>query len=134
MLSPHELYPLVLTWLQALDLPCPPLALSALVHLALALRAAQSLRPSALMRALLSPHAVPTRQCYKRVARFWERPWLTPAWLTPQVVRAVLALVPPDGWGSTAGLSHVVLDSVRCGAWEVCTLGVRCHGCIVARS
>jgi hypothetical protein len=134
MLSSHALYPLVQTWLQALELPCPPLALSALAHRVLALLAAQGLRPSALMRALLSPHAVPARQRYKRVARFWERPWLTPAWLTPHVVRAVLALVPPDGWGSTVGLSDVVLDSVRCGAWEVCTLGVRCRGHIVPLS
>ena len=79
MLSPHALYPLVQTWLQALELPCRPLALSALAHLVLALLAAHSLRPSALMRMLLSPHAVPAHQRYKRVAHFWERPWLTPA-------------------------------------------------------
>jgi hypothetical protein len=139
MLSPHAFYPLVQTWLRALGLPCPPLALSALAHLVLALLAAQSLRPSALMRVLLSPHAVLARQRYKRVAHFCERPWLTPAWLTSHVVRAVLALVPPDGWGSTTGLSHtglshVVLDSVRCGTWEVFALGVRCHGRIVPLS
>jgi hypothetical protein len=117
-----------------LELPCPPLALSALAHLVLALPAAQSLRPSALMRMLLSPHAVPARQRYKRVAHLWERPRLTPAWLMPHVVRAVLALVSPDGWGSTTGLSHVVLDGVRCGTWEVFTLGVRCHWRIVPLS
>jgi hypothetical protein len=55
--------------------------------------------------------------------------------LTPCLVRAVLALVPPDGWGSsTAGLTHVALDSVRCGSWEVFTLGVRCHGRLVPLS
>jgi hypothetical protein len=135
MLSPPELYPLVQAWLQALELPCPPLALTALAHLVLALLTAQSLRPSALMRALLSPVPVPARQRYKRVARFWDRPWLTPAWLTPCLVRAVLALVPPAGWGSsTAGLTHVALDSVRCGSWEVFTLGVRCHGRLVPLS
>jgi hypothetical protein len=134
MLSPRALSPLVQTWLQALELSCPPVALNALTDLVLALLTAQSLRPSALMRALLSPHAVPARQCYKRGARFWERPWLTPAWLTRHVVRTVLALVPPDGWGSAAGLSHVVLDSLRCGAWQVCTLGVRGHGRIVPLS
>jgi hypothetical protein len=134
MLSPPALYPLVQTWLQALELPCPPLALTALAHLVLALLTAQSLRPSALMRALLSPCPVPARQRYKRVVRFWKRPWLTPAWLTPHMVRAVLALVPPAGWGPTAGLSHVVLDSVRCGSWEVFTLGVRCQGRLVPLS
>jgi hypothetical protein len=133
-LSPHALYPLVQTWLQALELPCPPLALEALAHLVLALLTAHSRRPSALMRALLSPTPVPARQRDTRVARFWERPWLTPAWLTPYLVRAVLALVPPAGWGATAGLSHVVLDSVRCGPWEVCTLGLRGHGRLVPLS
>jgi hypothetical protein len=93
MLSLHALYPLVQTWLQALELPCPPLALSALAHLVGALLCGQSLRPSALMWALLSPQAVPARQRYKRVARLWERPWLTPAGLTPLLVRAALALV-----------------------------------------
>jgi len=128
MLSPQELYPLVLSWLRALDL-CPhPAALVALTHLVVALLCGQSLRPSALMRALLSPTPVPARQRDKRVARFWERPWLTPAWLTPRLVRAALALVEPAPWGPTRGQVPVVLDSVRCGPWEVFTLGVVWHG------
>src|SRR5919109_5371483 len=109
MLSPHELYPLVHLWGQALDLAPSSAALSALTHLLVALLCGQSLRPSALMRALLSPTPVPARQRYKRLARFWERPWLTPAWLTPRLVPAVLGVVPPRGWGATAGLSHAVL-------------------------
>src|SRR5919197_5240879 len=131
MLSPQELYPLVLTWLQALEVCSHPTALGALAHLVVALLCGQSLRPSSVMRALLSPKPVPARQRYKRVARFWERPWLTPAWLTPRLVRAALALVDPDGWGHTAGLTHVVLDSVRCGPWEVFSLGVVWHGRVV---
>ena len=115
MLSPQELYPLVQLWVHALELAPSPAALSALTHLLVAVLCGQSLRPSALMRALLSPVPVPARQRYKRVARFWEREWLTPTWLTPRLVRAALALVDPDGWGPTAGLTHVVLDSVRCG-------------------
>jgi hypothetical protein len=128
MLSPYELYPFVLLWMQALEVTPSSAAMTALTHLVVALLSGQSLRPAALMRALLSPKPVPARQRYKRLARFWERPWLTPAWLTPRLVPAVLALVPPDGWGPTAGLSHVVLDSVRCGPWEVFTLGVVWHG------
>src|SRR5919202_1579592 len=128
MLSSQELYPLVQLWVHALKLAPSAAALSALSHLLVALLCGPSLRPSALMRALLSPCPVPARQRYKRVARFWERPWLTPAWLTPRLVRAVLALIPPDGWGPTAGLTHVVLDSVRCGPWEVFTLGLVCCG------
>jgi len=128
MLSSPEVYPLVLAWLQALEV-CPhAVALSALSHLVTALLVGQSLRASALMRALLSPLPVPARQRYKRVARALERPWLTPGWLTPRLVRATLALVDPDGWGPTCGQTHVALDSVRCGGWEVFTLGVVGHG------
>lgn len=117
-------------WVHALELAPSTAALTALSHLVVALLSGQRLRPSALMRALLSPCPVPARQRYKRLARFWERPWLTPAWLTPRVVRAVLTLVPPDpdAWGPTAGQTHVALDSVRCGPWEVFTLGVVWHG------
>src|SRR3989442_9929829 len=131
MLSPAEVYPLVQDWLHAMGVVPHRTAGAALAQLVTALLVGQSLRPSALMRALLSPHAVPARQRYKRVARFWERPWLTSAWLTPRLVRAALELVEPDGWGPTAGLTHVVLDSVRCGSWEVFTLGVVWHGRVV---
>ena len=120
MPSPVELYPLVVVWLQALELTPHPTALVALAQLVTALLAHQSLRPSALMRALLSPMDVPAAQRYKRVRRAWDREWLTPAWLTPRLVRAVLALLaPPSGW-----TVHLALDSVRCGSWEVFTLGV----------
>jgi hypothetical protein len=129
MLSPQELYPLVLTWLQALESANHPTAVAALAHLVAAALTAQSLRPAALMRALLSPTPVPARQRYKRVARAWDRPWLSPAWLTPRLVRAALALVPPEpAGGPTAGLTHLALDSVRCGRWEVFTVGVVWHG------
>jgi hypothetical protein len=128
MLTPQALYPLVLDWLQALDLASRPVALTSLTHLVVALLRAQSLRPSALMRALLSPSPVPARQRYKRVARAWDRPWLTSAWLTPRLVRAAAALVPPEGQGPNAGLTHLALDSVRCGSWEVFVLGIVWHG------
>jgi len=131
MLSSHELYPLVLIWLRALDAAPRPLATAGLAHLVVALLTAQSLRPSALMRALLSPTPVPARQRYQRLARSWGRPWLTSAWLTPRLVRAVTTLAPTPQRGPTAGLTHLVLDSVRCGRWEVFTLGVLWHGRIV---
>ena len=124
MLSSSELYPLVVAWLQAMDAAAHPAAVVALAHLVVALLRGQSLRPSALMRALLSPTAVPARQGYKRVARCWERPWLTPAWLTPRLVPAALALVPPD----RGGVTHVALDSVRCGHWELFTVGLVWQG------
>jgi hypothetical protein len=110
-LSPTELYPLVLVWLQAVGVATHPAVASALAHLVTALLVGQSVRPSALMRALRSPEVVPARQRYKRVARAWSRRWLSPEWLTPHLVRAALALVPPDA----QGLTHLALDSVRCG-------------------
>ena len=147
MPSPMELYPLVVVWLQALGVTPHPTALVALADVVTALLAQQSLQPSAVMRALLSPMEVPARQRYKRVARSWDRPWLTSAWLTPSLVRAVLALVsmtpvalatastvvgvavPPSLLGALPGLPrHLALDSVRCGKWEVFTLGVVWYG------
>jgi hypothetical protein len=132
MPSPTELYPLVLQWLQVLGVTAHPTAGAALGRLVTALLVGQSLRSTALMRALLSPEPVPARQGYKRVARAWGRRWLSSAWLTPRLVRAALALVGPDpaGW-PTAGLTHLALDSVRCGPWEVFTLGVVWHGRVV---
>jgi hypothetical protein len=123
--SARELYPLIEAWMQALPAATPlhATALRALAHLVTALLVGQSLRPTALMRALSSPLPVPARQRYKRVARAWTRPWLSPAWLVPRLVPAALALVPPD----QGGMTYLALDSVRCGAWEVFTLGVVWH-------
>jgi hypothetical protein len=124
MPAPSELYPLVLLWLQAQQVTSHRAAAAALAQLLAALLVGQSLRPSALMRALLSPEAVPARQRYKRVQRALDRRWLSSEWLTPCLVRAALALVPPERGGAT----HLALDSVRCGRWEVFTLGVVWHG------
>jgi hypothetical protein len=63
------------------------------------------------------------------VARAWRRPWLSPAWLVPRLVPAALALVPAE----RDGVTHLALDSVRCGAWEVFTLGVVWHGRVLPR-
>jgi len=123
MLPPAELYPLVLLWVQAVGVPHAT-ARAALAHLMTALLAGQSLRPSALMRALLSPDGVPARQRSKRLRRALDRRWLAPTWLTPRLVRAALALVPADERGQV----YLALDSVRCGPWEIYTLGVVWHG------
>jgi hypothetical protein len=128
MLTPAEVYPLVVPWLQALGGPAHVTAQQALAQLLTALLVAQSLRSAALMRALLSLEGGSARQGYRRVARAWTRPWLAPAWLTPRLVRAAVVLVPPDGVGPTAGQRHVAVDSVRCGRWEVFVLGVVWYG------
>jgi len=120
-------YPLVVQWLQALGGPAHVTAQHALAQLVPALLVGQSLRSTALMRALLSLEGGSARQGYRRVARAWTRPWLSPAWLTPRLVRAAVALVPAEGPGPTAGRRHVALDSVRWGRWEVFTLGLVWH-------
>ena len=108
MLPSTELYPLVVAWLQALGVAPHATALRSLAGVLTATLLAQSVRPSALMRALLSPTDRLARSGYTRLARVWRRRWLSPEWLTPGLVRAALALVPPDpvGW-PTAGLTHV---------------------------
>ncbi len=129
MLPSEGLYPAVLSFVSALE-AIPHLgARQALAHLLTSLLVAQSLHPADLMRATLSPLTVPARQRYRRLARAWTRPWLSPSVLTPVLVRAVLRLLsvlppapaPDGGW-------VVVLDSVRCGAWEIFTVGVAWHG------
>jgi hypothetical protein len=121
MLSPETVYPLLLAWVQALAVAPQPAAATALAQRLTALLLGQSLAPASLMRALVSAPGVPARQRYRRVARTWSCRWLTAAWLTPLLLRAVLALLRPPGQ------VYVVLDSVRCGRWEIFTLGVVWH-------
>src|SRR4051794_20702951 len=120
MPTPQEVQPVGLVWLQACVGPPHQTAGAALAHLVTALLIGQSLRPSAMMRALVSPQPVPARQRYRRVARAWTRPWLSPGWLTPRLVAAARALA--------SGERRLVLDSVRCGGWEVFTVGLLWHG------
>ena len=129
MLTPEQLYPLVAEWLDALGGPRHTTARNSLAALVTALLLSQSLGPSALMRTLPSPRPVPARQRYKRLARSLDRLGLAAALLTPRLVRAALALVPTDPERSpTAGMTHLALDSVRCGGWEIFTLSVVWHG------
>src|SRR3712207_5821393 len=117
MPSPVEVYPVVLQWIEALVGPGHPAAQAALAQVVTALLGGQRLTATALMRALLSDPTVPARQRHKRVARALARPWLTPAFLTPRLVRAALALTADP-------TPHLALDSVRLGRWEVFTVGV----------
>jgi hypothetical protein len=124
MLPAATLYPLVQVWLQSLAVTSHATATTALAQLVTAALVAQSLTPAELMRALPSPRPVPARQRYKRVRRALDRPWLTPASLTPVLVRAVLALIAPSADGPLAGRTVVALDSVRLGKWDLFTLSV----------
>jgi hypothetical protein len=118
MLSPAALYPYVVTWLVALGVCRHATAARSLAFLVTALLVGQSLRPAVLLRTWLSPTPVPARQGFKRLARAFDRPWLASAHLAPCLVRAALALVP------RTDVTHLALDGVRCGAWEVLVIGV----------
>lgn len=93
-----------------------------------ALLIGQSLRPSVLARALPSPTLLPARSRYRLVARVWERPWLTAARLTAALVSAALTLAAPQG------TAYLALDTLRCGAWEVFTIGLVWHGRVLPLS
>ena len=87
MPSPAAVYPVVLLVIEALGGPPHAAARGALAQLVTALLRSQRLTASALMRVLASSVPVPARQRYKRVARALNRRWLTPAWLTPRLVK-----------------------------------------------
>src|SRR5437868_15121930 len=120
MPCPAAVYPYVLGWIEALGLP-QATARRALAHLVSAVLVRQRLTRASLMRALWSPVPVPARQRYKRLQRALDRPWLTPAWLTPMLCRAILALLEPEA------VPLLALDSVRLGRWEVFVVGVVWH-------
>jgi hypothetical protein len=131
MLAPGELYALVLPWVQALGLGGRNPSPAGVAALLTALLVGQSLWPAALMRALPSPAVGLARSRYQRVARAWHRPWLSSAHLTPALVPAVGRLLPVPARGPLAGLTHLALDTVRCGRWELFVLGVVWHGRVV---
>jgi hypothetical protein len=122
MPSPQQVYPAVRACLQAMGIVSHRTAQAALASLLSALLIGQSLRPSVLARALPSPTLLPARSRYRRVARAWERPWLTAPQLSPALVRAALALAAPRG------TAYLALDTLRAGAWEVFTIGLVWHG------
>ena len=114
------LYAMVLTWFNALGYPAHPTARNSLAwHIATVL-AAQSLRPADRTRSLLNAVTVSACQRFRRMARALTRPAFSSAALTPVLVPAVLALVLRSRWGMTV----LALDSLRCGRWEVFTIGI----------
>jgi hypothetical protein len=120
MRSPDPVYAAVHATLAALGITAHRTAPAALAVRVQAVLTAQSLAPAELARALRSAPTVPARQRFLRVARSWRSPLLTSDQLTPCLVRAALALAP-----STQPL--LALDSVRCGGWEVFTVGLVWH-------
>jgi hypothetical protein len=121
MLAPVELYPAVYAWLQAVGAIPRAAGVSGVAHLVTALVLGQSLRATSLARTMVSEPGVPARQRYRRVRRILTRRWLSSAQLTPWLVRAALTLVRDR-------VPHLAMDTVRCGRWEVVTVGVVWHG------
>lgn len=115
------LYPLILCLLQTLHVTTHRTSTRAIAQLVSALLVAQSLRPTPLARVLTSAPAVLAAQRYRRLRRLLDSPALTPARLTPALVRATLALSQPQA-------PVLVLDTVRCGGWEVFTVGLALPG------
>jgi len=121
MLSPAELYPAVYAWLQAVGAVPHAAGVASVAQLVTALVLGQSLRAASLARTMVSEPGVPARQRYRRVRRILTRRWLSSAHLTPWLVRAALMLVRDP-------VPHATMDTVRCGRWEVVTVGVVWHG------
>jgi len=121
MLSPAELYPAVVAWLQALGAVPHAVGVASVAEGVTALLIGQSLRVSSLARTLLSPGGVPARHRYRRVRRVLTRTRLSSAQLTPCLVRLALGLVADP-------VPHLAMDTVRCGRWEIVTVGVVWHG------
>jgi hypothetical protein len=121
MLSPVELYPAVQAWLQGMGAVPHAASVASVAPVVTALLIGQSLRSASLARTLVSLPGVHARQRYRRVRRILTRPWLASAHLTPWLVRAALALV-------SDAVPHLAMATVRCGRWEVITVGVVWHG------
>jgi hypothetical protein len=125
MLTPAELYPVIVLLLQTSGLVGHASGRARVARLVAALLVAQDLRPSALIRILPAPCARAARHRYASVRRALRGPWLTSAALTPGLVRAALAWVRQVGPTPAPGCPWLLaLDSVRCGPWEVFTVGL----------
>jgi len=122
MLSWTQVYALLLPWIAALGVAPHRATARALCTRLTAVVLGQTLTPADLVRTVLSDLPTPARSGVRRVARTWVSPTLTAAWLTPILVRAALAL----SW-ATGATPLLALDSVRCGGWEIFTVGLVVH-------
>jgi hypothetical protein len=121
MLAPAELYPAVEAWLQSLGAFGHAAGLSSVAQVVTAVLIGQSLRVGGVARTRLSAPEVAARHRYRRVRRVVTGARLRSTDLTPWLVRAALVLVDD-------AVPHLAMDTVRCGPWEVITVGVVWHG------
>jgi hypothetical protein len=84
----------------------------------LCLLAAQRLTPAALARALPAEDAGSGRSRLRRIRRWWSGPALDQTTVTPRLISAALALLPP-----AQGIV-IALDTTRVGGWEIWQAGV----------
>lgn len=121
MLALAELYPAIHAWLQACGGIPHATSMASVAQMVTAVLLGQSLRSSMLARTLQSATTVTARHRYRRVRRLMTGGRLLSEPLTPWLVRAALAVVPDP-------VPHLAMDTVRCGWWEVVTVGVVWHG------
>lgn len=121
MFAPGELYPAVEAWLQSLGAFRHAAGLASVAQVVTAVLIGQSLRVGSVARTLLSAPEVAARHRYRRVRRVVTGARLRSTDLTPWLVRAALMLVDDAE-------PHLAMDTVRCGRWEVITVGVVWHG------
>lgn len=99
----------------------PAQSLASVAALVWALLLGQSLHVADLNRNLPDAHSAKARQGMKRVRRLLRHWRLQSRFITPLLIRAALRYV-------TDAEVLLVLDSTRCGCWEIFTLGIRLGG------
>ena len=125
MLTPAELYPLLERFLQAGRFVGHASARVSLARHLATLLISQDARPGARVRILPAPCARAARHRFWSVRRVLHRPWLASAALSPVLIRAALAWIRHLGGGPASDQPWLLaLDSVRCGPWEIFTVGV----------
>jgi hypothetical protein len=111
-------YPPVREWVKAMLGRTHTTVVHTIAWAVLCLLVAQRATPAALARALPADQAGRARARLTRVRRWWTGPPLDQAVVSPQLIHAALALLPP-------GQSAVVaLDTTRLGPWEVWLAGI----------
>ena len=118
MTASHVGYERVLGWVKARLGGTHATVARTIARAVLCLLLAQHVTPAALARALPADEAGGARARLTRVRRWWAGPPLDQAVVSPPLIQAALALLPP---GQPA---LVALDTTRLGHWEVWLAGV----------
>src|SRR5579859_34303 len=96
MTTSHIGYERVHTWVKPYLAGTHQSVLKTVTWIILCLLVAQSLRPTALARAIPTEEAGTGRSCLRRVQRWWRGPALPLGLLMPRLIRAALALLPQE--------------------------------------